>query len=106
MKLPTDSIKNNTDANNDVSNTEFKRLIFEYYHGSKYYDINVRELLNIRQTMLEMHECFNSMSVKSQFEYCQTIALIAGHSELHFHDKCKIFPTQKVYKYSINRDLK
>lgn len=105
-----DNLKNEnpTDANNVLADRAFERLIFKSYGQDENYDRLRHNLLNIRQSMLDRHKCFKSMSVKRQYEYCETIGVIAVHTQLqHMNENRPLtLPEDKRYKYSIDRDWK
>jgi len=94
--------------NHDTKQKGFKNLIFKTYAQDKNYDRIKCNLLNVRETMIAAHECFNKITLKKQFEYCNTIALIALHTQMQFMDENRplSLPTNANYKYSMDRNFK
>ena len=91
-----------------LSDRAFEKLIFKSYGQDNNYDRLKHNILNIRQSMIDRHKCFKSMSLKRQFEYCETIGVIAVHTQLqHMNENRPLtLPEDKYYKYSIDRDWK
>ena len=100
--------ENGNDANRLLADRAFEKLIFKSYGQDKSYDRLRHNILNIRQSMFDRHKCFKSMSLKRQFEYCETIGVIAVHTQLqHMNENRPLtLPEDKRYKYSIDRDWK
>lgn len=86
----------------------FDILIFKSYSQDKNYDRLRHNLHNIRESMLKRHESFKKLSLKMQFEYCETIGVIAVHTQLqHMNENRPLsHPEKKVYSYSIDRNWK
>jgi hypothetical protein len=108
QKMRKNSISHETPAIGNVllADRAFEKLIFKSYGQDKNYDRLRHNILNIRQSMFDRHKCFKSMSLKRQFEYCETIGVIAVHTQLqHMNENRPLtLPEDKRYKYSIDRD--
>lgn len=91
-----------------LADRAFENLIFKSYGQDNNYDRLRHNILNIRQTMLDRHVCFGKMSKKKQFNYCETIGVIAVHTQLqHMNENRPLtLPEDKIYKYSIDRNWK
>ena len=81
-------------------------LIFTKYGQDDNYDKIRLNIINIRQTMLERHNCFCKMSIRKQFNYCETIGVIAIHTKIQYMIENKPFtlPKNDAHKYSIDRN--
>lgn len=84
----------------------FEKLIFDAYGQNKNYDRLKHNMLNVRTSMLSRHADFKRMSLKKQFEYCETIGVIAVHTLLqHMNENRPLTkPKDVYYKQSIDRD--
>ena len=100
--------ENPANSNDLLADKAFEKLIFKSYGQVKNYDKLKHNLLNIRQTMLERQNCFKSMSLKRQFNFCETISTIALHTLLQHMNENRPITVQedKHYKYSIDRNWK
>jgi len=89
-----------------LADRAFEKLIFKSYGQDKNYDRLRHNLLNIRQSLFDRHKCFKSMPLKRQFEYCETIGVIAVHTQLQYMNENRplTLSEDKRYKYSIDRD--
>ncbi len=91
-----------------MNNEYFEKLIFKHFGQDNNFDRLKHNLLNIRQSMLQRHKDFKLMSIKKQFEYCNTIGVIVIHTQLqNLNENMPLsLPKDKFYKYSIDRNYK
>lgn len=112
MQNRNSKVENGTSAslvqNGLLADSAFEKLIFNSYGQDNNFDRLRHNLLNIRKSMSDRHSCFKRMSLKRQFEYCETVGVIAVHTQLqHMNENRPItLPEDKQYKYSIDRNWK
>jgi hypothetical protein len=92
--------------NINVDHEIIEALIFTKYNQSVNYDKIRLNIINIRQTMLERHNGFCKMSIKKQFNYCETIGVIAIHTKIQYMTETNPISLSKnvTYEYSIDRN--
>jgi hypothetical protein len=91
-----------------MNNQYFEKLIFKHLGQDPNFDRLKHNLLNIRESMLKRHKDFKLMSIKKQFEYCNTIGVIVVHTQLQtLNENMPLsLPKDNYYKYSIDRNFK